>query len=363
MQGDKALSCEAYSIYDEQESGVVNEADRYHCRVSDMFVDEITIEAQAGRGGDGVVRWRQEKFVDKGGPWGGNGGHGGHVFMRAVRDVALLARYTGEKQFTAKDGGPGETGSKQGKNGEDLYIDVPVGSVVTDTKRKRIFTFTEPDQVERILKGGVGGLGNEHFKSSTNRSPDTGTRGKDGESGTFTIEVKLIVDVGIIGLLNAGKSTLLNTLTRAHSRVGAYPFTTTEPHLGDFHGYILADIPGLIEGASQGKGLGHKFLRHIERTKMLLHCISLEEEDIPHTYTVIRNELAQYDPALLKKPECVVLTKADTLSKDALKKKLHSVSEVIPHVTVVSAQSGEGMDELSRVLSAQISQSRDSQAS
>ena len=315
-----------------------------------MFVDEITIEAKAGQGGDGVVRWRQEKFVDKGGPWGGNGGHGGDVYMRAVRDVGLLARYTGSKVFSALSGMPGGNSSRHGKAGEDLFIEVPVGARVTDTERARVYTFTEEGETHKILRGGSGGLGNEHFKSSINRSPDTGTKGKKGESGTFSIELALIVDAGIIGFPNAGKSTLLNALTRAHSRVGAYPFTTTEPHLGDLFGYILADIPGLIEGASGGKGLGHKFLRHVERTKMLIHCVSLEEEDIQTAYTTIRNELTAFDATLGMKREIVVLTKADLVDADMIQ---HATDTMRAHgqmVFVVSGETGEGIKELSKFL-------------
>jgi GTPase len=315
-----------------------------------MFVDEITIEAKAGRGGDGVVRWRQEKFVDKGGPWGGNGGRGGDIYMRAVRDVALLARYTGEKSFSAQKGTSGATKSKQGIHGEDLYIDVPVGSRVTDTERNRVYHFMKEGETIRILKGGSGGLGNEHFKSSTNRSPETATKGRAGESGVFYIELLLAVDVGIIGFPNAGKSTLLNALTHAHSRVGAYPFTTTEPHLGDLFGYILADIPGLIEGASLGKGLGHKFLRHVERTKMLLHCISLEEEDILKSYNSIRNELTAFDEALGLKQEIVVLTKSDLV--DVVRRE--GAQEIFTKnnikTIIVSAEDGDGLKELTKTL-------------
>jgi GTP-binding protein len=320
-----------------------------------MFVDEITIEAKAGRGGDGVVRWRQEKFVDKGGPWGGNGGRGGDVYMRAVRDVALLSRYTGEKSFGAENGTPGETKGKHGKAGADLYIDVPVGATVTDNTRERTYTFNAEGETHRILKGGSGGLGNEHFKSATNRSPDTGTKGKKGEEGTFTIVLSLIVDAGIIGYPNAGKSTLLNALTKARSRVGAYPFTTTEPHLGDFYGYILADIPGLIEGASHGKGLGHKFLRHIARTKMLIHCISLEEEDVAKAYTTIRAELDAFDTSLNEKHELVVLTKSDLVDETTVARAMTALTSSGSAPTVVSAETGEGIEHLARLLTATLS--------
>jgi GTPase len=308
-----------------------------------MFVDEITITAKAGRGGDGVVRWRQEKFVDKGGPWGGNGGKGGDVYMRAVRDVALLARYTGEKAFSAEDGASGEGKSKHGKAGTDCYIDVPVGATVTDIERVRVYTFLVEGETQMVLRGGHGGLGNEHFKSATNRSPDTGTKGKKGEEGTFRVELSLIVDVGIIGFPNAGKSTLLNALTHAHSRVGAYPFTTTEPHLGDLFGHILADIPGLIEGASLGRGLGHKFLRHISRTKKILHCVSLEEEDPSRAYRTIRDELRAFDTKLTEKTEIIVLTKADLVTPEHARALQNLFTAAGKSTIVVSAETGEGL--------------------
>lgn len=316
-----------------------------------MFVDELTIEAQAGRGGDGVVRWRQEKFVEHGGPAGGNGGRGGNVYMRAVRDVNLLARYTGEKAFAAENGDAGGKMSRHGKAGADHTIDVPVGARVTDLTRGRVYTFETEGETHKILQGGIGGLGNEYFKSATNRSPETGTKGKSGEKGTFKIELMLIVDAGIIGFPNAGKSTLLNALTRAHSRVGAYPFTTTEPYLGEFHGFILADIPGLIEGASTGKGLGHKFLRHVEKTRTLLHCISLEEADILQAYTTIRNELAAFDPSLGEKDELVVLTKSDLVDSNTILAAVEVLKKIGVTPIAVSVEEDSGMDTLSATLS------------
>lgn len=281
-----------------------------------MFVDELTIYAKAGDGGNGVVRWRQEKFRPRGGPSGGDGGNGSDVYVRAVKDLNRLSKYTGNKTFEAENGEPGTNQSRAGKNGEDLYIDIPVGSKITDLKRKRHFEMTEVGQVVKILKGGNGGLGNEHFKSSTNRSPEEFTEGVPGEDGEFLVEVALIVDVGFAGFPNAGKSTLLNALTNATSRIGAYPFTTLEPHLGDLYGFILADIPGLIEGASTGKGLGHKFLRHVSRTKMLLHVVSLEQEDPVAAYYTIRKELNEYDESLSDKEEWIILTKKDLVEQD-----------------------------------------------
>jgi GTPase len=290
-----------------------------------MFVDEITIYAKAGDGGDGVVRWRQEKYKPMAGPSGGNGGRGADVFVRAVRDLNQLSKYTGNKTFLAENGVAGMKDSLAGKNGEPLYIDVPVGSRITDIARNRQIELTEEGQTERILKGGGGGLGNEHFKSSTNQSPTESTKGHKGEAGDFLIEVSLMVDVGFVGLPNAGKSTLLNTLTNAQSRIGAYPFTTLEPHLGDMYGFILADIPGLIEGASEGKGLGHKFLRHVSRTKMILHLVALDSVDPVKDYYTIRGELNQFGNSLPEKEEWIILTKKDLVNKeysDEVKKEI-----------------------------------------
>ncbi len=316
-----------------------------------MFVDELTITAAAGKGGDGVVRWRQEKFAPMGGPSGGNGGRGGDVYMRAVRDLGLLSKYTGTKEFRAKDGDSGQKKSRHGEGGADIYIEVPVGATVTEVERNRVYTFMTDGETHRILRGGRGGLGNEHFKSSINRSPEETTNGRPGEEGTFRIELSLIVDAGIIGLPNAGKSTLLNAMTRAAAKIGSYPFTTLEPHLGDLHGCILADIPGLIEGASEGKGLGHKFLKHITRTKMLIHCVSLENEDPVGVYELVRAELGKFDVSLLEKEEWIVLTKMDTVSEsDAqeIQKRFTAAGHTVSHV--VAAEIGEGVKTLSDAL-------------
>lgn len=306
-----------------------------------MFVDEITIYAKAGNGGNGVVRWRQEKYKPMAGPSGGDGGRGGDVYVRAVRDINQLAKYTGNKNFFAEDGVAGMRDSLTGKNGTDLYIDVPVGSRITDVERGRVFELTEVGKAERILKGGGGGLGNEHFKSSTNVSPTQSTNGHPGEIGNFLIEVRLVVDVGLVGLPNAGKSTLLNALTNAQSRIGAYPFTTLEPHLGDMYGFIVADIPGLIEGAAEGKGLGHKFLRHVSRTKMLLHLVSLESDDAVSDYYTILNELTQYDKSLAEKEEWVILTKKDLVNNDTLEAVMNGLAKTDNRVFVLDKNNPE----------------------
>ena len=283
-----------------------------------MFVDELTIHARAGRGGNGVERWRRERHRPQGGPAGGNGGNGGSVYIRAVRDLSLLGRYTGTKEFIAENGERGHGGSKHGKNGKDCVINLPVGVAITNNKTGDVFVLDHEGQTELILKGGRGGFGNEHFKSSTNRAPKETTPGRSGERAELTVELTLSVDVGLIGKPNSGKSTLINTLTNAKSEVGEYPFTTLEPHLGDLYGFVIADIPGLIEGAARGKGLGHKFLRHVRRTKMLLHLVSLEDDDPYKEYRIIRQELTSFDETLTEKDEWIILTKSDLVNTEKI---------------------------------------------
>ncbi len=279
-----------------------------------MFIDEIKFFAQAGRGGDGVVRWRREKFIDKGGPNGGDGGRGGSVIAVAVQDIHLLSKYKHKKSFKADRGDDGAGGSRHGKDGKDLIIELPVGSVITNVESGGSVSLDTVGQRELLLKGGFGGFGNEQFKTSINTTPTKATKGKLGEEGNFKIELQLFAEIGLVGLPNAGKSSLLNAVTNAQAKIGSYQFTTLDPNLGDFYGHIIADIPGLIEGASEGKGLGIKFLRHIKRTKTLMHLVSLENEKPLDVYKKIRKELGAYDKSLLEKEEIIVLTKTDVVS-------------------------------------------------
>jgi len=308
-----------------------------------MFIDELTLHFKAGRGGDGVVRWRHEKGKELGGPSGGNGGKGGDVYALAVRDIGILSAYRNVGGFEAEHGENGAKDLKQGGVGKDVIVKLPVGSRLKNFSSGFSLELLKDNEKVLLLKGGRGGLGNAHFKGSTNISPKEWTPGVHGEEAEFHIELLLVVDVGIIGLPNAGKSSLLNTLTSAKSKVGAFPFTTIEPSLGDFYGLVLADIPGLIEGAAQGRGLGHKFLRHIERTKTLLHCISSEEENPLEAYHVVRSELELYNKEMLKKPEIVVLTKVDMVTLEEKEKKLESLRKVNPKVFSISILDDESI--------------------
>lgn len=300
------------------------------------FLDEIIIKAKAGKGGDGVVRWRREKFVAKGGPNGGDGGRGGDVYIRAVRSLRVLDQYKRKREYSAENGKPGESRSLKGAGGEDLIIDFPVGSKVTNTVSGQSWELTKEGQEIQILKGGAGGFGNEHFKGSTNQTPQESTPGKAGEEADLHIEVSLIADVGLVGFPNAGKSSLLNAMTNATAKVGEYPFTTIDPNLGDLFGYIIADIPGLIEGASDGKGLGHMFLRHIAKTKVILHLVSFEQQNMMKAYETIREELTKYGKGLTEKEEIILLTKTDVVSEEVIKKEVKKFQKTGKTVFVVT---------------------------
>ncbi|OGI63638.1 hypothetical protein A2914_01645 [Candidatus Nomurabacteria bacterium RIFCSPLOWO2_01_FULL_41_21] len=331
------------------------------------FVDEIKIHAEAGRGGDGVVRWRQEKFIPKGGPAGGDAGRGGDFYVIGVRDVGILAQYKAKHEFIAGRGEDGGNKSLHGANGEDYVLELPLGSVITNLATDEKWYLNEVGQKILLLKGGYGGYGNEHFKSSVNTTPQERNVGEEGERADFLIELELFADVGLVGLPNAGKSSLLNALTNAEAKVGDYAFTTLDPNLGAFYGFIIADIPGIIEGASEGKGLGVKFLKHIKRTKMLAHLISLDSEREPSAsdgagnknpmerYLEVRKELEKYGNDLDKKEEIIVLTKSDLMEdKKVLMKVVKDFKKISENVFVLSLFDDESVkafhDELVKIL-------------
>jgi GTP-binding protein len=301
------------------------------------FIDEIEFHAKAGNGGGGVVRWRHEKGREFSGPGGGNGGPGGDVYVRSVRDTNILARYKATKLFQARNGDAGQNFGMQGKAGEDCYIELPIGSIIKNLSTGRTIELFNDGEEQKILHGGRGGLGNEYFKASTNIRPEQSTGGMPGEEADFKVELNLIADAGLVGLPNAGKSSLLNALTEAKAKVGNYQFTTLDPNLGALKGgFIIADLPGLIEGAASGKGLGHKFLKHIKRTKMILHLISLENTDIVEVYKSIRRELEQYGNGLDKKEEVIVLTKTDLVGKEVIDSARKALSPLNPNILEVS---------------------------
>ena len=281
------------------------------------LIDELTLELTAGKGGNGVVRWRREKNIDKGGPAGGNGGRGGHVYAESVSDLAYLEYYRHQKIFRSQDGQAGQGHSLEGYNGEDLVLKFPRGTVIRHNGTGEEWSLDTVGMRVQLLSGGKGGYGNKNFKSSRNTTPYQSTPGVVGERGEFFIELQLFADIGLVGLPSAGKSTLLNMLTNAKSKVAAYHFTTLDPHLGVLPGgKILADLPGIIEGASEGKGLGYKFLKHIQRTNMIAHVVSCEHEDVVAIYEGIRNELKRYGKGLDQKDEIIILSKIDMHADD-----------------------------------------------
>jgi GTP-binding protein len=313
-----------------------------------MLVDDVTVQLKAGDGGKGAVAFQKVRLMQ--GPTGGDGGRGANIYFEGVADINALAFYASKRTVIGENGYNGRGQFVDGRAGHDLFMRVPVGTVVTnlETGYKREIT----EVGERILAagGGKGGRGNFKFRSSTNTTPKESEEGKQGDTATYRMELRLIADVGLVGLPNAGKSSLLNALTAAHSRVANYAFTTLEPHLGAYYGVIIADIPGLIEGASEGKGLGDKFLRHIERTQTLFHLVSAESDDAVGDYRTIRAELEAYDPELGKKKEYVFLTKADAVAQDALSEKLRALKKAGIDAMPISILDDESLRQVAEVL-------------
>lgn len=288
-----------------------------------MLVDEITMRVEAGRGGRGAVAFNKVRLMF--GPTGGDGGRGGSVYAEGVSDIGALAAYSSVKVLKAKDGENGRGQFVDGKTGADEVIRVPIGTRITNTSTGRVQEINAVGERILLAGGGVGGRGNFKFRSSTNTTPKQFEEGTAGDGVSYTFELRLIADVGFVGLPNAGKSSLLNELTAAKSKVGNYAFTTLEPHLGSYYGLIIADIPGLIEGASDGKGLGVKFLKHIERTKTIFHLVSAESEDVSRDYATVRRELETYNGELKEKKEYVLLTKCDSVSEAEREEKLDAL--------------------------------------
>ena len=287
--------------------------------VEGNFVDYVKIHANSGKGGKGSAHLHREKYVAKGGPDGGDGGRGGHVIVRGNKNLWTLYHLKFKKHFKADHGGDGGASRSTGKDGEDVYIDVPLGTIIRNAETQEIvFEITTENTEQILLEGGMGGLGNWNFRSSTNQTPRYAQPGIDALDGWYQLELKLLADVGLVGFPNAGKSTLLSVVTAAKPKIADYAFTTLKPNLGiveyrDFQTFVMADIPGIIEGASEGKGLGHRFLRHIERNSTLLFLIPADSADIKKEYAILLNELQQHNPELLDKNRLLAISKSDML--------------------------------------------------
>ena len=313
-----------------------------------MFTDEVKIKVFAGRGGDGVVAFNKVKMSL--GPTGGKGGNGGSVYFEGVSNLSALNKYKHKREYYAENGQNGKKDNSEGHRGKDLILTVPIGSVLHDLKNKKELEVVEVGQRLLVASGGIGGRGNFFFRGPSNTSPKERELGKEGEERDFFVELRFIADIGLIGLPSAGKSSLLNELTASKAKVGSYDFTTLEPNLGVMDGIILADIPGLIEGASEGRGLGMKFLRHIQRTKILVHCISLESLDLEKDYQIIRKELKKYSESLVKKRELVLFTKTDLVEGKSIDGKIEKMRQINPEVLCVSIHNQDQLEELKRYL-------------
>lgn len=315
-----------------------------------MLVDNINLTVRAGNGGNGSVSLRHSGQTSKGGPDGGNGGAGGNVYFVGSTDVTDLREFRYMKRIVAKNGGNGARQKMNGKKGEDATVLIPLGTKITDTETNESIEIAELGKPVLMARGGRGGRGNVNFKSSVNQTPKKAEWGEVGQSRELLLELRLIAEIGLIGLPNAGKSSLLTVLTNAHPAVGAYPFTTLDPTIGMLEKHPIADIPGLIEGASQGKGLGTDFLHHIEKTKILLHCIDVTGTDPLQSYNIIREEFRQFDPLLLTKPEYILLTKTDLADPATVKKVTNLFTKEHKKVYTCSVYNAESIETLKRTL-------------
>lgn len=308
------------------------------------FIDETKISLKAGDGGGGTVSFRREKFIEYGGPDGGNGGRGGSIYLRAMSDLNTLADFRYKQHFKAECGRSGQGANKTGRSGEDIILDVPIGTEIYDeTGSLLIADLKEKENLFLIAKGGDGGFGNATFKSSTNQSPRRATPGWPGDELTVWLKLKILSDIGLIGMPNAGKSTFLSIISNAKPKIADYPFTTLTPQLGivrrDYEEIVVADIPGLIEGASQGIGLGHKFLKHVERCKILLHLIDISSENVTADYQTVRKELELYSDKLKDKKEIIMLNKIDLIEDSKLEEKVDSFKKLFKDKEILISSS------------------------
>ncbi len=327
-----------------------------------MFIDQVEIEVKAGDGGAGCLSFHTEKFVPKGGPDGGDGGRGGDIIVRADPNLTTLLDFRYRRKYQAPNGRPGQGGHKTGKSGENIILRVPLGTIFTDRdSSETIVDLDEPGGEVVIARGGRGGRGNAYFKSPTNQAPRQVQPGRPGEERKLTLELKLLADVGLVGLPNAGKSTILATFSAARPKIADYPFTTLVPNLGivklrEYKSCVMADIPGLIAGASQGKGLGHQFLKHIQRTRLLIYVIDINSPDLEHAYHELKQELADFDRTLPSRPSFVVITKIDTVTESDLK----AVCERLPDDYIqLSAVTHEGAERFIHEIERRLDQQRD----
>jgi len=313
-----------------------------------MIVDDVTIEVKAGHGGNGVVRFSRIKMEK--GPTGGNGGRGGNVVLKGVSDLGALRPFRHKKNIRAGAGKEGEQNMRSGKEGADVTILVPVGTVAHDITNDKKYEIVDVKQEIIIARGGSGGFGNHYFRSSRNTTPEHASQGKAGDKIDLRLELKMIADVGFVGRPNVGKSSLLNELTNASSKVANYQFTTLEAHLGVYYDLILADIPGLIEGAADGKGLGHKFLRHVERTRVLFHFIEATSLNPVADYRAIREELKAFNPEMLKKPEWIVVSKIDERTEYEVTEIVDNLKKENSNIVTLSILDDSMMEDVKKVL-------------
>jgi GTPase len=332
------------------------------------FLDQCKIYVKSGEGGAGVVAFRREKYIDHGGPWGGDGGRGGDVIVEAVPNLNTLIDYRYQQHFRAEIGHHGMGSDRSGAAGKNVVLRVPVGTQILDEDNETVLLdLKKPGERHVLLKGGDGGFGNAHFKSSTNRAPRKATKGWPGEERWIWLRLKLIADVGLLGMPNAGKSTFLARVSRARPKIADYPFTTLRPQLGvvSAHGeeFVIADLPGLIEGASEGAGLGHRFLGHVERCAVMLHLIDATEEDILGNWRTIRGELEAYGHGLTEKPEIIALNKADAVPTEELTKKRAKLKRAAKRpIFVMSGATGQGVDEVLTALLQTVQAAREAEA-